>query len=101
MADDVNLASATDGQLIEELLRRQGLAASIWTVEDALSAMRGDEDLEGKDDEELKPVALAFLAKVSSGLRDVLGERGNDYLSDRWFDLRERIMAETGGAPRL
>lgn len=102
MAGEVTLSGATDEQLIGEILRRQGLAASIWNVEDALGAIRGDEDLEGKTDEELRPLALAFLMRIASGLQDVLGERGNDYLSDRWFDLRDKIAAEVGSsvAPR-
>jgi hypothetical protein len=90
------LKQATVAELMAELERRGGVCCSNWTVEDARPVVEHDEECGGLSEAEVDEIAARFLAVASGGLRDILAERGNGYLADRWELERKRLLAERG-----
>lgn len=89
------LTNASNEELLAELRSRPGLYLSVWTTEDALQAVAddGDEAVEDLDEGVKADLAEALLADAGNAMDDVLGQRGNDCLSDRWRANKDAIMA--------
>ena len=95
MAD---LNDATDAEILDEI-RARGIVASIWSKADTTSPIEDDEDAADLSDEQLDRAAQLFLEGAEGGLTDILGQRGNDYLSDKWAELKDEILSAVRGAP--
>lgn len=93
------LSQMSLASLVEEILRRPEVVASIWSGEDAVSVVSEDDTLPEMAEEQLQEIAAAFVVKAGEGLRDALGQRGNDYLADIWPLHRDEILEEVLGAP--
>lgn len=92
---EITLSNATDEQLIEEMMRRrETLVASIWTSEDTRPIIEEDDECAHLTDDQKNDVAQEFLAYARRELQDALGNRGNDFLSDRWAIDSEEIIAK-------
>lgn len=92
LAPAIALAGFTDEQLINELRRRR-LVVSTWSPED-LSFLDDEEGLEHLSAEELDAFKPAIFDRVSDGLYDILTNRGNTHLEDKWRIESDAIMAE-------
>lgn len=94
MAHTTPLADVPTQDLIDELMRRPGIVASIWTTEDVTPFLNDDdaEDRADLTDEQIEQIATAFLDNVNKDLQEVLASRGNDFLSDRWTLDREELI---------
>lgn len=94
----VDLKDVPESDLVAELTRR-GIVPVIWNVEDARTSMANGEGAELLSDDEFDRAGRTLLERASEGLRDVLGQRGNEYLDERWAALAPEIIAEVRGAP--
>lgn len=92
------LKDATEQELLAEMERR-GIVASTWNKEDAKHPIRDDADAEDLSDEQLEKASELFLERAAEALRDIVGGRGNDFLTDKWNLEKEEILAEVRGAP--
>ena len=98
MSTAMNLSEVSNDDLVDELLRRSGLVASIWNTEDTGSAIEEDEDCPELTDEQFEQAAALLLARSRKGLQEVLAERGNEYLATRWVMVKEEILEEVAPA---
>lgn len=92
------LKDFSDQDLINELQKR-GLVPVVWNHEDAAGPILDDEAAEDLDEAQVEKAARLLLARAEEGLNDILGERGNNYLADRWSELSDEILAEVRAAP--
>lgn len=90
----LDLSNVSTDALLDELLKRPGMVSSIWSVEDVREIVAEDEECEILDDAQLEAVCTQFLSRAARGLSDVLGQRGNDYLSDHWASNRSEILRD-------
>lgn len=98
MTASSNLESLPDQALIAELERR-GHVLSVWTPEDFAGPIREDNDLQDRDESFIEGAAAQLGFRIQEGLRDILGQRGNDYLTDRWSELRSEVVAVVDHVP--
>lgn len=98
MTTSPNLEDLSDQALVAELERR-GHAVSLWTAEDFAGPIREDGDLQGRDEDFVESAAAQLRFRAQDGLTDILGQRGNDYLSDRWSELRNEVIAVVDFVP--
>lgn len=77
-----------------QALRESDPAVCAWSIEDVLSLVENDPATQGFSDEQIQALAQSFGERASAGLEDILAKRGNDYLGDRWDNLRASILAE-------
>lgn len=99
----MNLENVSDEDLVAELMRRKTIISSIWNIEvDFRPLIEEDADCDDLSDDQIGEAAKILFEECSGGLEDVLGQRGNSYTSDRWYDLKEDILAKVrGSAPSL
>ena len=90
----LDLSTVSTDALLDELLKRPGLVSSIWNVEDVREIVAGGEECEILDDAQVEAVCAEFLGHAARGLTDVLGQRGNDFLSDYWASNRSEILRD-------
>jgi len=83
-------AQLSDQQLMDELSRR-GYVLSAWCVGD-LAFLDEDDDTEHLSDDQLHALKQDALAEAGRGLAEVLGGRGNEYLSDWWEQNKAEIL---------
>lgn len=81
----------SDQDLLGEL-RRRGHVLSVWSVEDAKSAITDSDEGDDLDGAMLERAAEALLDGSSRSLEDILGSRGNEHLSDMWSLQRDEIL---------
>lgn len=91
VAEDLRDAPAVDAgpldgftnmQLLDEL-RHRGMVISAWDPAD-IDFIAEDEELEAFSDEQIKAMQPEIFGMLTPGLEDVLSERGNSFLSDKW-----------------
>lgn len=88
----------TDDELLTEI-RSRGMVPSVWNVEDVDSLIEEDDAAADLTPEQAKQAAQLFLDRVGSGLEDILGERGNSYLTDRWDEIGAEVISAVTSAP--
>ncbi len=90
------LERLSDQQLLGELAAR-GLVVSSWSTED-MSFMDDDESTLELDDGQLERLKTAVLEGCGRGLQEVLGDRGNNFLSE-WWEQNKAEMISAAQAP--
>lgn len=70
-----------------------GKVVSSWSKDD-MGFLEVDDDLDHLSDDELDAFKPQIFERVSEGLGGALGERGNAYLADQWWQMRETIIAD-------
>jgi hypothetical protein len=80
------------------LLRRRGLVPCVFGPDDAEADIENDADACDFSDEEKAVLMNGLLARSAHRLEDVLSQKGNDYLSDRWQEFRVDLIAEVVSA---
>jgi hypothetical protein len=92
-AKDANpLDGFSTQQLVGALIGR-GLVVSAWSHED-LDFLDDDDSLEHLSAEELDAAKPLIFERISAGLGDVLGARGNEHLADKWAIEGDAVLAE-------
>ncbi len=99
MSANPTLSEASVDELLDELRRRPHVVPSVWTLADAAGPVDEDEELDHLSDEQRDAAAAKLLERSGRRLEDALGQRGNEYLADRWSELRDEILAEVAAAP--
>ena len=90
--------SGVDTLTLTNELERRRVISSVWTIEDVRSAIEDDEAVQDLDNEQFEAVINEMFDDMSSGLQDILGERGNAYISEIWDFRGESILARVKGA---
>lgn len=90
----VTLKDIPTDDLIAELRRRPGIVPSIWNTEDVSSLIEDEPACAALTEEQGDALAVAFLESNGRFLENVLAERGNDFLADRWDIEKERLISE-------
>lgn len=90
--DVETLKEFSDQDLLGEL-RRRGHVLSVWSAEDAKSAIEESEEAAGLDEAALQEAAEALLDLGGRQLEDILGSRGNEALSDFWAMFKDDILS--------
>jgi len=78
------LAGIPTEDLVAEIMHRADVIPSIWNLDDAKQLIVDDADCGDLTDAQAEEAARMFTSGVRDGMEDILGQRGNDYLSDRW-----------------
>jgi hypothetical protein len=95
---DITLLNATPEQLIEAL-RANGYVVSAWYMEDLFPKVDEDPAFEHLSMADTEEAARSALDELETGLVEVLAQRGNDYIDERWEnDVKETILKQFGAA---
>lgn len=93
---DITLLNATPEQLIEAL-RAHGYVVSAWNKEDVFTLVDEDPAFEHLSMADTEEASRCALDEMEDGLKEVLGQRGNDYTAERWEnDVRDTILKQFG-----
>lgn len=98
MSDAAILKDVPTDELIAELRRRPGIVPSIWSTEDVTSLIEDEPDCAHLTEQQAEKLAIVFLETSGRALEDVLAERGNGFLADRWDDHKEHLLSEIRAA---
>ena len=105
MSDLDALSAFSDGDLLSEL-RSRGFVLSAWSAEDGEGPV--EEEFPDATDERKKALATALVSLAGKGMEDILGQRGNEHLSDYMAmnteevsDAADEIEAEENPGPKV
>lgn len=91
-------APLVEGHDLVTILRRRGLVPSVFGPDDVEADIENDPDTADFSDEEKWTLQCELFGLAAKGLDERLSEKGNDYLSDRWAEHREDLIAEVVAA---
>lgn len=84
-----------DDELLEELIRRKRtLIPSIWNIEDFRPVIEENEDCADFTADQVDTVLETFMTQASAPLQDILGERGNEFISDFWDLHKDDLITD-------